>query len=98
MFTITAYTVEYIKDPFGILPGKRFEFMLEIDVPEEDELYSENGLCLRVIYREQEGRTGIVKYEFIERNTNKYLDFELEAEEEAFVDAFCKDHYPEAEE
>jgi hypothetical protein len=97
MFTITTYTVEIIKDQFGILTGKRYEFILELDVPEEDELYSENGISLRVIYKEEEGQTGIVKYEFIESSTGKYLDFELESEEEAQVEAFCKEHYMEAE-
>lgn len=98
MIEIAAYTVESIPDKFGIISGKRYEFMLEIEVSEEDELYSEGGLYLRVIYKEEEGRTGIVKYEFIERSTNKYLDFELENEEEALVESFCKEHYLESEE
>jgi hypothetical protein len=97
LFTITAYTVELVKDPFGILSGNRYEFILEIEVPEEDELFSEQGVLLRVIYTEGEERSGIVKYEFIERNTNKYLDFELESEEETFVEAFCKERLSEAE-
>lgn len=98
MFAITTYTVEAIQDKFGILSGNRYEFMLEIEVEEEDELYSENGLDLRVIYKEEDGRTSIVKYEFIEKTTNKYVDFELEDDEADFVDAFCKEHYKEADE
>ncbi len=97
MFAITAYTVELIKDQFGILTGRRYEFMLELEVPEEDELYSENGISLRVIYKEDDGQTAIVKYEFIESSSNKYLDFELEDEEALLIDAFCKEHYTEAE-
>jgi hypothetical protein len=97
LFTITAYTVELIKDPFGILSGTRYEFILEIEVPEEDELYSDQGVLLRVIYTEDEARSGITKYEFLERNTNKYLDFELESEEEKFVEAFCKVRLSEAD-
>jgi hypothetical protein len=97
MFEITAYTVESVPDKFGIITGKRYEFMLEIEVSEEDELYSEDGLFLRVIYKEDEGRTGIVKYEFIERSTSKYLDFELDDEETAFVESFCKERYMESE-
>lgn len=97
MFTITAYTVEEIKDPFGILSGKRYEFRLEVEVEEEDELYSANGLDLRVIYRVEDGRTRIGKYEFVDRSTGKYLAYELESEEEALVDEFCREHYSEAE-
>ena len=37
---ITEYTVEQIKDPTGILAGRRYEFLLNIEVPEEDELYT----------------------------------------------------------
>lgn len=98
MFDITAYTVESVPDKFGILPGKRYEFMLEIEVDEEDELYSANGLFLRVIYKEDDGRTGMVKYEFIERGTGGYLDFEMDDEEAALVEAFCRERYAEAEE
>ncbi|MFD1954688.1 DUF6509 family protein [Paenibacillus thailandensis] len=30
--TITEYSVEQIKDPFGIVPGARYEFILNIEV------------------------------------------------------------------
>ncbi|OXM82741.1 DUF6509 family protein [Paenibacillus rigui] len=97
MLTITGYSVEFIKDPFGILAGKRYEFLLDIEVPDDDELYSESGLYIRVIYLVEEGRTGIVKYELYERNKDQYLDFDLEEEELQLVDAFCKEHVQEAE-
>ncbi|TDF93882.1 pullulanase [Paenibacillus piri] len=95
--TITAYSVEQVKDPFAILPGERYEFKLDIEVPEDDELYSEQGLYVRVIYRVEEGRTGVVKYEIFERETEHYLDFDLEEEEEALIDGFCKEHLPGAD-
>lgn len=98
MFEITSYTVEWVKDPFHIIPGKRYEFTLDIEVEEEDELYSEQGLSLRVIYGVEESRSGIVKYEFLERGTGKYLDFEMEAGEQEAVEQFCKEHFGEAEE
>jgi hypothetical protein len=98
MFTITEYSVELVKDPFGILSGKRYEFTLDLQVDEEDELYSEQGIFLRVVYRVEEESAGIVKYEFLERNTNKYLDFELEEEEAEAVRSFCQAHFSEAEE
>ncbi len=50
MFDITEYSVELMKDPFGILTGKRYEFLLDLDVPEDDELHHEEGVSLRVIY------------------------------------------------
>lgn len=98
MFEITSFSVEWVKDPFQIIPGKRYEFLLELEVDEEDELYSEAGLSLRVIYGVTEEREGIVKYEFQEGGSGKYLDFEMEAAEQEMVEAFCKEHYREAEE
>ncbi|NOU96679.1 pullulanase [Paenibacillus sp. LMG 31456] len=93
--TITAFSVEQVKDPFKILTGERYEFILDIEVPEDDELYSESGLYIRVIYRVEESLTGILRYEIFERNTAKYLDFDLEEDEEALLSAFCKENLPE---
>jgi hypothetical protein len=97
MLTITSFSVELIKDPFGILSGKRYEFMLDIDVPEEDELYTENGLYVRVIYSVEDSRAGIVKYELFEKSTDQYLEFDLEEDEVGMIEVFCKEHYSEAE-
>jgi hypothetical protein len=98
MLTVAGYSVEQIKDPFGILAGKRYEFILDIEVPEDDELYSSNGLYIRVIYSVEDHRTGIVKYEIFERTTDQYLEFELEDDETAVVEAFCKERLSEADE
>lgn len=92
MLTITNYTVKLIKDPFKILTGERYEFILEIDVPEDDELYLENGLNARVIYTVDETRTGIVKYELLERTSEKYVEFDLEEDELELLSTFCKEH------
>lgn len=97
MVTITEYSVELVKDPFGILKGKRYEFILDIDVDEDDELYSEQGVALRVIYGVEEEKQGIVKYDILERNTEKHLDFDLEDDELEEVVAFCREHVSEAE-
>ncbi|MBP1155212.1 MULTISPECIES: DUF6509 family protein [unclassified Paenibacillus] len=94
MFTITGHSVELIKDPFGILSGERYEFSLDIEVPEDDELYSENGLYVRVIYSVQESGTSIVKYDIFEKTTQQYLEFDLEEDEEKVVDAYCQEHLP----
>lgn len=97
MFTITSYTVEVIRDPFGILTGRRYEFLIDIEVEEDDELYSESGLYIRAIYNVEEGKSGLLKYELYEKTTQLYLDFELEDDEVAEVDAFCKAHVLEAD-
>jgi len=94
MIEISAYSAELIKDPFGILPGTRYEFFLDLDVEEDDELFSEQGVSVRVVYGVEESRSGIVKYELLERSTEKYLDFELEAEELEAIETFCREHLP----
>ncbi|BBH20752.1 hypothetical protein Back11_20970 [Paenibacillus baekrokdamisoli] len=96
MLTVSSYTVEKIRDPFGILTGERYEFVLEIEVEEDDELFSENGIYVRVIYLVDENRTSVVKHEVLERSTNNHLDFEMEDEELAWIEAFCKEHVAEA--
>ncbi|MGO4370907.1 DUF6509 family protein, partial [Paenibacillus sp. MCAF20] len=40
MFEVTEYSMELLKDPFGILTGQRYEFVLDLNIDEEDELYS----------------------------------------------------------
>lgn len=96
MLTVTKYTVELVKDPFGILSGKRYEFLLDLDIPEEDELYSEHGISARVIFKADEEQTSIISYDLIERTTDRILDFDLEAEEEEALAEFCKQHLPES--
>ncbi|NIK66706.1 DUF6509 family protein [Paenibacillus sp. BK720] len=98
MLEITTYSVEFIKDPFGILSGRRYEFLIDIDLDEEDELYSKNGIYIRAVYSEEEGGGRLIKHELIERVTDKLLDFELEEDEEQELLAFCKEHYKEADE
>lgn len=98
MLTITEYQVEHIKDPFRILTGKRYEFKLDVEVPEDDELYSENGLYVRAIYSVQEEEGSLVKYDLYEKSTDQYLDFDLEDDEVQQIEAFCREHAGEAEE
>lgn len=91
MFTVSEYSVEHMKDPFGILSGERFEFVLDLEVEEDDELYEEEGVSLRVIYLVDGEQSRIVKYEFLNRTTNQYIDIELEEDEFKWVDAYCKE-------
>lgn len=96
MLSITEYRAELVKDPFGILAGKRYEFILELNVEEDDELYSEHGVYAKVVFKSEEDRSGIVTCDLYERTTDKYLDIELEEEEKAAFAAFCAEHLPEA--
>lgn len=94
MLTITNYIVEKLEDPFGILPGDRFEFYLHIDIPEDDELYSEKGLLIKVLYLIDEKGARILQYHIIEKESQHYLDFALDDEEEQLIEAYCKEHLP----
>jgi hypothetical protein len=89
---ITGHTVEKLLDSTGILIGDRYEYLLNIEVPEDDELFSEKGLYLKVIYVLDENNPRIAKYQFIENMTNQHLDFALEEDEEALLNEYCKQH------
>ncbi|PLS01571.1 DUF6509 family protein [Neobacillus cucumis] len=87
---ITGYEVEKLEDPFGLLSGERFEFFLDLEVDEEDELYSEKGVGLKCIFVREESGDKITNYHLFERETNKVLDFELEEDEEELVLSYCR--------
>lgn len=94
---ITSYEVEKINDPTGIIAGKRYEFLLGIEVPEDDELLEEaESLDVRVILAVEDAMERMVQYYILDRSNGKVLDFGLEEEEEAEILAFCKEHYNEA--
>ncbi|MBP2110231.1 DUF6509 family protein [Paenibacillus silagei] len=94
MLTFTSYTVENVRDPFNILSGKRYEFVVNIDVPEDDELYVENGVSARVIVKVEEEQTSIVSYDLLETSSGQLLDFDMEEDEEAALLQFCSEHVP----
>jgi len=97
MITITEYSVEKLKDPFGILTGERFEYVLDIEVPEDDELYTEGGLSIRLIYVVDGEEQTIKQYNIIAKANEEVLDFDLEEEELHMLLTFCKEHMVEAE-
>ena len=68
---INEYTVKKMNDPTGILAGERFEYRLYITFDEEDELYSEGGTGVRVIYAVDEEVGRIATYNFFDRATRK---------------------------
>ncbi|WP_332647525.1 DUF6509 family protein [Lysinibacillus sp. 54212] len=86
---ISAFSMEEIKDPTNIIEGKRFEFLLDVEIDEEDELYTEAGIEVRVIVAQNEEDIRILNYFIIEKAENTYLDFALEEEEEAIILSFC---------
>lgn len=94
----TEYTVERVEDPFNILTGNRYEFLIDFNVDEEDELFREEGLKLKVLYVVDENDLRISHYHILESNTEKVLEFDLEDEELEMLQSFCKEHYLEAEE
>ena len=89
---ITGHTVDKLEDPFGLLPGDRYEFFLKLDVDEEDELYSENGVGLKVIFVIDGSEEKIRSYHFFESGSDKVLDFALEDDEEELVLRYCKEN------
>lgn len=97
MITITEYSVEKLVDPFGILAGDRYEYLLDIEVEEDDELYTEGGLSIRLIYVMDGENQTIGKYDIIAKATEEVLDFDLEDDEVSMLLTFCHEHYTEAE-
>lgn len=64
--------------------------MLELHVEEDDELYDERGIVLRVIYAVEADRDYISKYEFLTASDNKFIALEMVEEEEAMVLEYCR--------
>ncbi|MEH7083086.1 DUF6509 family protein [Neobacillus drentensis] len=92
---ITGHTVEKLEDPFGLLSGDRYEFFLELEVDEEDELYSDKGIGLRTIFVSDENGEKITNFYLYEQGSENVLDFALEEDEEALVLSYCKEHAKE---
>ncbi|MCR2822792.1 DUF6509 family protein [Lederbergia panacisoli] len=89
---ITGHSVEQLLDPTGILEGNRYEFFLDLDVPEDDELFSEQGIQLRVLFSVIGEEKRIANYDFIEQVTNQILEFALDEDEEKMVVEYCAQH------
>ena len=89
---ILAYTMEEIIDPTQIIDGERFEFMLDIKVDEDDELYTEGGLEIRAIVAKKDDETSLANYFITTKANQELLDFALEDEEEEMIFTCCKEH------
>ncbi|MFK9092948.1 DUF6509 family protein [Bacillus salipaludis] len=92
---IIGHEVEKLEDPFGLLSGDRYEFFLELEIDAEDELYSEKGVGLKVIYVSDDSVDKITNYYFYERGSEKVFDFALEEDEEDLVLTYCRQHREE---
>lgn len=95
---ITGHTVELLEDPFGLLTGDRYEYFLNIEVDEDDELYTDKGLLLKVLFLVDENNSRILQSYFIEQETEKVLDFELEDDEAKLVKEYCEQNLQADEE
>ncbi|HEY2494460.1 MAG TPA: DUF6509 family protein [Paenibacillus sp.] len=94
MITIKDFQVEVVKDPFGILTGERYQFILDLEVEEDDELYFENGIYAKVTYKVDEEESSMIHYDLYEKMVDRYLSFDMEADEEEVLAAFCKANLP----
>jgi hypothetical protein len=92
---IIGHTIEKLEDPFGLLSGDRYEFFLELDIDEEDELYSEKGIGLRVLLGIDANQSRILNYHFFEKGNETVLDFALEEDEEDQILNYCMENIEE---
>lgn len=88
---ITGYSLEQLNDPTGIMVGDRYEFLLDVEVDEDDELYAPGGLEIRAIIAAEESGIRMPQYTITEKISKKVLEFGLEEEEEEQVLAFCRE-------
>ncbi len=93
---ITEYTVEKIQDPTGILSGDRYEFFLNLEEDEDDELFENGAVQLKVLFFVDETEMKVLNYDFYNSSQDKYLEFALEDDELQEVSVFCSSHYKEA--
>lgn len=67
-----------------------------MEVDEEDELYHEAGIKIRVLIAEKGEELFILNYFIMEKAEGEYLDFALEDEELNEILAFCKEELAKA--
>lgn len=93
---ITQFSMEEILDPTNIIEGKRYEFILDIEIDEEDELFHEAGIEIRVLIGEKADEPYILNYFIMEKAEGEYLDFALEDDELEGILVFCKEEITKA--
>ncbi len=95
---ITQSTVTELRDPTGILTGKRYEVYLYLEFEEDDELLEEDAAGIRTIYVVDGEADKVTATYFFKKGTEQALDFELEDEEIEEVLAFCRENVEKVEE
>lgn len=88
---IINFTMEELVDPTGIIQGKRYEFLVDVEVDEEDELYSEAGTQIRLLIGDEGEGPFIINYFIMDKKDEHYIELALEEEEEQYLLAFCKE-------
>lgn len=88
---IIDFTMEELIDPTGIIEGRRYEFLLDIEVDEEDELYSDAGTQIRLLVGDNGEGPFIINYFIMDKQDEKYIELALEEDEEQYLFDFCKE-------
>lgn len=88
---ILNFEIEEWVDPTGIIQGKRFECLLDVEVDEEDELYSEAGTQIRLFIGDDGEGLYIINYFIIDKKDGQYIELALEEEEEQQLLNFCRE-------
>ncbi|MFC5559327.1 DUF6509 family protein [Ureibacillus thermophilus] len=88
---IINFKMEELVDPTGIIQGKRYEFLVDVEVDEEDELYSEAGTQIRLLIGDEGEGPFIINYFIMDKKDEHYIELALEEEEEQYLLAFCKE-------
>ena len=89
---ITNHVIDKLNDPTGIIEGERYEVLLDVEVDEEDELFTDGGWERRRSTALDDRNERIVQYHFTDKASKKALDFALEEDEEAEIIAYCKNN------
>lgn len=95
---IIQSAITELKDPTGILTGKRYEVYLYLEFEEDDELLEEDAAGIRTIYVVDGETDKVTAPYFFKKGTEEALEFELEDEEIEEVLAFCRDNIEKVEE
>lgn len=85
----TNYEYHILNDPTGIMAGERYEFLIDLEVEEDDELFREGGIELRLIFAVDGEKTWVAQHYIVEKRTEQVLEFGLEEDELEEVTAYC---------
>lgn len=75
------FSTEQLHDPTGIIEGERYEVHYRVSFDEEDELFREEPLGVRALFKIQEGQIEMLSHFIYEPSDESILAFELDEEE-----------------